>query len=145
MIVYPDSGYDSWLSEADADAYFATRLNVDEWTAATSELKQRALQTAFRSLREFAFAITCNPDGTLSDVYPVDRAAAILKALKESQCEQALHELKHDLEDLMANSVGFVGLINVEFNSDAKIDRYSPRAVAMLRPFLKARSVARYR
>ncbi|MCB2191779.1 MAG: hypothetical protein KQI62_09455 [Deltaproteobacteria bacterium] len=145
MIVYPESGYESWLSEAEADAYFATRLNVDEWTAATSDLKLRALQTAFRSLQEFAFEINFDADGTLADTYSDEHAEAILKALQESQCEQALHELKHDLENLTANSVSLGGLLSVKLSSDAKPERYSPRAVAILRPLIKARAVSRYR
>jgi len=145
VIVYPELGYESWLSEAEADAYFATRLNVDEWAATTSDLKLRALQTAFRSLREFSLEIVFNADGTLAETYSDEQAAAVLKALQESQCEQALHELKHDLENLAADSVSLGGLLSVKLSPDAKPERYSSRAVAMLRPLLKARAVARYR
>lgn len=89
MIVYPDSNYDSWISENEADTYFETRLNADRWDTAN---KQAALTTAFHSLNELDLTV---------DQIETDQ----LTALKQAQCEQALHELNNDLDSSDVDSI----------------------------------------
>ena len=50
MIVYPETDYDSWISESEADTYFEGRLNSDEWNDSPKEV---AIVTAYRDLNLF--------------------------------------------------------------------------------------------
>jgi len=100
MIIYPDTNYDSWISEAEADIYFETRLNAEKWDVAG---KKAALMTAFRSLREFNIDIFFKDDKTFSDSYTESEAQAILSDLQDAQCEQVLHELVKDLENALSS------------------------------------------
>lgn len=130
MIVYPDDNYDSWISWADASDYFQTRLNVNEWHSGNQAV---ALQTAFRSLNELDLDIDLEKDETP------------LSALKQAQCEQALHELKNDLELPNLQALGLGGMFSVRLSDDNKPSRYSERAMAILRPYVVARTVTRTR
>ena len=132
MIVYPDDNYDSWISEDDADTYFEGRLNVDEWLGA--EQPEAALMTAFRSLNELSL-----------DLSDLEEDEDLLTALKQAQCEQALHELKHDLSTAKVQGVSLGGLLSVKFSGDQRPPRYSDRALAILRPYVTGRTVTRTR
>ena len=121
LVVYPGDGYNSFISADDADDYFDTRLYADKWSAAID--KSAALIMALRSLNELD--ITIDPT-----------VAAQLQAVKDAQCEQALHELRADLDQQM----------NVSSIADVKINRkelprYSERALAILRPYITARTI----
>lgn len=71
MIIFPDENYNSYISEDDADTYFETRLNAEQWETSN---KEAALIIAFQSLSELNLSI----DPTESDQ---------LTALKNAQCE----------------------------------------------------------
>ena len=147
MIVYPAENYDSWISEADADTYFDTRLNADKWDTASKEV---ALQTAFRSLQELDLDIDfedeAEGDLTLAASYTATETAKILKALEQAQCEQCLHELNHELDSPLLDTLSLGGLLSVKLpTKQTPPPRYSPRALAILRPYLVARSVTRIR
>jgi len=130
MIVYPDDNYDSFISEADADEYFETRLNADKWDTAN---KEAALMTAFRSLQELNIEI----DLTDSDQ---------LTALKNSQCEQALHELINALDNPGVTSMSLGGVLSVKLDpGHVPPDRFSKRALAILKPYLSISTIARTR
>ena len=131
MIVYPTANYNSFISEAYADTYFNDRLNAGRWDATTS--KEAALVTAFRSLQELDIVV----DLTDTDA---------LQALKDAQCEQALHELVNDLDGQAITGLQLGGLLNVKIPaSKTPPPRYSPRALNILRPYLQGRSIARTR
>jgi hypothetical protein len=121
MIVFPNSGYDSFLSTNDADTYFEARLHSDDYIIADSDVQEAALVTAFHSLMELD--ITIDPTDT-----------AQVQALKNAQCEQALHELKEDLDSQNLNYFALQGIQATK----KELPRYSPRAMAILRPYLSA-------
>ena len=148
MIVYPNSNYDSWISIADAEAYLATHLRVDEWDAlATDAEKEVALQTAFRSINGLDLNVTFDDAGVISSTaYTSTEQGKILTALERAQCEQALHELKFDIDNQGVKSVSLGGMLSFTLNpGDEKPPRYSERALAILRPYLQARTVTRVR
>jgi 2-hydroxy-3-keto-5-methylthiopentenyl-1-phosphate phosphatase len=132
MIVYPDENYDSYISLADAETYFTSRLSADEWDAANDGIKEAALQTAFRSLSELSLDIDLDEDETP------------LEILKNAQCEQALHELKHDLDSQNLSSVMLGSNLSVKFHKE-KPSRYSERTMALVRPLIIMRTVTRTR
>jgi hypothetical protein len=131
MIIYPDPNFNSYISEDDADAYFETRLNADQWDTAS---KEAALITAFQSLAELELTI----DPTESDQ---------LTALKTSQCEQALYELENDPDSLGISSLNLGGgLLSVKIpESKTPPPRFSKRALSILRSYLSGRSIKRTR
>ena len=130
LIIYPDENYNSWISEDDADLYFETRLNADQWDTAN---KEAALITAFNSINDLDLTI----DPTETDQ---------LTALKNAQCEQALHELINDLDSTGISSLSLGGLLSVKI-PESKIPppRFSKRALSILRSYLSGRSVKRTR
>lgn len=131
MIVYPDANYNSWISEDDADTYFETRLDSEPWIAAGN--KEAALITAFQSIDELYMLI---------DPVKADN----LNALKQAQCEEALHELRYNINGLSISSLTFGGLLSVKVpENQLPTTRYSRRALAILRPFLIAPSKTRTR
>ena len=144
MIVYPDPNYVSWISVEEAEAYFETRLRADEWATGQEET---ALQTAFRSLKGLDLALYLNEQGLLSDAfYTAAQKEEILNALKEAQCEQALHELKFDVDGQAVKSVSLGGMLSFTLNpGEEKAPRYSERALMILRPWLRGRTVQRVR
>jgi hypothetical protein len=137
LIVYPDEDYESWVSLEDAETYFEGRLNADHWLRLDSLDQEAALRTAFRSLSELTLDLT--------DLEITDRQAALLKALGQAQCEQALYELVRDLDGQQAESVSLGGLLSAKFPERKKTERYSERALAILRHYLSVPSVKRFR
>ena len=132
LSVFPTENYNSFVSEADADAYFETRLHASAWDAASD--KEAALMTAFRSLTELNIVITDSSD------------AGTLQALARSNAEQALWELRHDSDEMQASSVSLGGLVSVKLKNDGqKPPRFSPRALGMLKPYLRAPVISRTR
>ena len=146
LVKYPVTGFNSWLNEDDAAEYFETRLNCAEWDAAGSDDQISALLMAFNALDELTFDIEWNNARTLSDSYTTEQKADILEALQRAQCEQALHELRFDLDGPDVGAITLGGLVSVKFpNGQKSPPRYSPRAMGILRPLIKARSVSRFR
>ena len=121
MIVYPTENYDSFISVEDAGNYFETRLHSDDWLSALAPVHESALMTAFRSLCELD--ITIDPEDS-----------AQIQAHKNAQCEQALHELKEDLD---SQNVSYFMLSGMQAQKK-ELPRHSPRAMAILRPYIKA-------
>lgn len=118
MIVYPSTGYNSFISLMAAENYFAERLHGDDWLTADGEA---ALVTAFRSLQELDIVID------LTD-------AVALQAIKDAQCEQTLRELQ-----LADNPSPFssIGLPDLKLTRK-EMPRFSERALGILRPYLRA-------
>ena len=128
LIEYPIEDYNSWITEYEADEYFEDRLNADPWDTAN---KEAALITAFQSLSELNLSV---------DPTEVDQ----LETLQQAQCEQALHEIINDLDCPNLSKMSLGGLLSVNL-PDTPPSRYSERALAILRPYLTARTVARTR
>jgi hypothetical protein len=141
LIIYPTEDYNSWISEEDADTYFETRLYNEDWTQATGDLKPMALVTAFRSMEELNLNLE---DLESTDQEEVDN---LLTALQRASCEQALHELKHDLEEQVVKSVSLGGLLSASMMSgpEAVPERFSSRALSVLAPYRTVRMISRVR
>ena len=129
MIVYPKSGYNSFISTDYADTYFETRLHSAEWDAAD---KEQALMTAYRSLQELDIVIDVTDDTALT-------------AIKYAQCEQALHEIRHDVDGERIQAVNIAGLLSVGIDTKKHPQRFSERALNILRPYLSLKAVNRIR
>jgi hypothetical protein len=128
MIVYPSENYDSFVSEEDAEDYFLTRLNSDEWK---TEVAENALMTAFQTLKTIDMVMD------LSDT-------AQLNAIKQAQMEQAYHELvKTNTEPLESVSLG--GLLSVKMDTKKQVGIYSDRALAILKPYMRTQTINRLR
>lgn len=140
FIEYPNTGYTSYCSEDFADEFFETRSNSSEWDTANKEI---SLMTAFRSLRELNFNILFEDDKTLSDAYTDSEKAEILKDLQESQCEQCIWELQNDLDTMQLSYLNISGL--AVRMPEKKPERFSPKTIAILRSYLIARTVTRFR
>lgn len=108
MIVYPDSGYNSFVSLEDANTYFNDRLNVSQWDDVAKQ--EPALISAYRSLNELD--ITIDPT-----------VAVELQAVKDAQCEQALWELAHDSDMIAATSISLAGMVSVKIPPKARHPR----------------------
>ena len=64
-----------------------------------------------------------------------------LESIKHAQLEQGLHEIRCDLDELQASQVALGGLINVKLdNQGERPQRFSKRALGMLRPYMRGRS-----
>ncbi len=144
FIEYPTTDYNSWIDEDEADEFFESRLNADEWDTAN---KEAALITAFNSLAELELDIEFDSDKLLSDTtYSDSEKAEIHLALQQAQAEQALHELKYDLDSPNISGLSLGGLLSVKIpQSETPPSRYSERALSILRPYLTARIVSRSR
>ena len=129
MIVYPSKGYQSWISESEADEYFETRLNATEWNNANREA---ALITAFNDL---TLLLTLSVDLTLDE--------SPLPLLKIAQAEQALYLLKNDLDSRSVDS------LNLGTNLNVKLGKREPRichkSVEILVEYLVFRTIPRFR
>ena len=134
LIAYPATSYNSFVSVDDGDSYFADRLHADEWSGATADIKADALLTAYRSLQELTIIID------LSDT-------VALQAIKTAQLEQALHEIRHDLDQLQVDSLSLGGMLSVKLDKGKgeKPPRYSERSLAVLKPYLRAPVISRIR
>ena len=139
LTVYPLDNYDSWISQADAEDYFSGRLHADAWKDTDSLEQEQALRTAFRSLQE----LTLN----LADLSSIDqdRRDALLTALETAQCEQALHELQCPPAQQIVSTVGLGEMLHVSFGQKDSPPRHSPRANAMLKPYLYVNTLKRAR
>ncbi|BBO73872.1 hypothetical protein DSCW_12890 [Desulfosarcina widdelii] len=121
MIVYPATGYNSFISTDDAENYFEGRLYSEEFI--TSPAQEAALITAFHAIN--ALDVTIDATDT-----------AQLQALKNAQCEQALHELRTDLDA----QVKTLGLPDLKIQQPER-PRYSERAMDFLRPYMTVRTI----
>jgi hypothetical protein len=143
LIVYPNTGYNSYGSVDDAEFFFESRLHSEAFLTSAYEVQSAALQTSFQSLAELSLSIRFNDDQTLSDSYTDSEKAKLLGLLSAAQCEQALHEIQTDLDGLQAISLNLSGLaIKIP---DQKPQRYSQRALAILRPYRIAPTISRVR
>ena len=104
-------------------------MNAEKWDVAN---KEAALMTAFRSIRELILDILFEDGKTFSDSYTESEAEAILSDLQDAQCEQALHELVHDLDSPNISNLSMGGLLSVKI---PKIKTRRPETQAGLNYF----------
>ena len=151
LVVYPTEDYNSYISEDDADNYFAGRLHAEEWDALESTGKETALLHAFRSLNELDLIIQWKVNDTtghkeLADSYNATQKSVILTFLKHAQVEEALHHVRYDVEELRLQSVDLGGgLLSASLDPTENPPRHSPTAINILAPFLRRPTVSRYR
>ena len=101
MKVYPEVGYESWLSEDEADTYFENRLKSSEWEGSN---KEAALRMAFSDIN-----LILNLDVDLTE----DETP--LSVLMAAQAEQALYLLKNEIDSRPVNSVNLGSGLYVKF------------------------------
>ncbi len=143
MIVYPTENYNSWMSETEAETYFETHLNASSWDALNDY--EAVMITAFRALKELNLNIVFADDKTISSaVYSDSKISEILQDVQFAQCEQILHELDTDIYSPQLEYLSLSGL-TVKMPKDSKPERFSPKAIAILRPYIQASVVSRYR
>lgn len=118
----------SYLEVADADAYFADRLNSTAWDGATIENKPKALIQATKAIEAMKFlgirsASTQKLSFPRSDVY-VDNIliddTIVPQDVKDAVCEYAILMLQEDYttpDDLEAFSEVAVGSIKIKTNA----------------------------
>lgn len=132
LIEYPNTDYNSFATATEADDYFESRLGGEDWINCTNP--EGALITAFHMLQEMDFS----SDFDLTDSDMLDRA-------KKAQFEQALHIIKHDLDEVPLKQLGLGGLLQVSPDSDHDIPVLAPRAAGFLRDYLIRPGVSRIR
>ena len=143
MIVYPTINYNSWISESDTEDYFENHLNAGSWDALSNY--EPIMTTAFRALQELNLNIVFASDGTISSaVYSDSEISDILQDLQFAQCEQMLHELDTDIYTPQLEFLSLSGL-TVKMPKDSKPERFSPKAIAILRSYIKSPVVQRFR
>ena len=123
MIVYPTTGYNSFISVDDAETYLTERLYSEDFLTADAATQAAALVTAFHAISTLDVEIDATD-------------AAQLQALKYAQAEQALHELRTDLDA----QVKQLGLPDLKIQQPER-PRYSDRAMNHLRPYMKVPTV----
>ena len=123
----------SYVTLAEADAYFDEHLNVTDWTDATDDLKNRALIQAARRLDQLSFnggkateaqALKWPRIGVVDDEgYGID-SDEIPQQMKDAQCELALAMLA---SDLLADT-GLEGFEMVEVGPVKAVPRHQQKA-----------------
>lgn len=129
MIVYPDDNYTSWISEDEADEYFETRLNSDEWDSAN---KESAMVAAFRDLN---LLLNLNID--------LENDDSPLPVLKSAQCEQCLYLLKNQVDSRTVESLSLTPSFFIKLGK--REPRLSSIATAILHPYIVVRTISRIR
>ena len=132
--VLPSGG--SYVSEADADLYFANTFRNAEWTALTSAEKTIALQEATRALETLCYkGDKCSDTQALKWPRQVDAsdccAAAACTALPpqivEATCELAL-QLEKNKTALIGGSSGGTGAVKRQKLGDLELELFEPGA-----------------
>jgi len=142
LTVYPTTDYDTWLNLTDANEYMLERLHTEAWTGTLDEDLIKAMQMAFRTMQELDIDLAYLDTSTATAA----QTAALLVALKRAQCEQALYEIENSESARDVSALGLDGLIDVKFSKGSgKVSRYSDRAVALLRDYLKGHVTNRFR
>jgi hypothetical protein len=129
MKVYPETGYQTWLSEDEADEFFETRINSEKWDSSN---KEAALVTAFNDI---SLLLNLNIDLS-EDETP-------LPVLKAAQAEQALYLVTNDLDNRRVESVNLGSGLYVKLGE--REPRIAANTVEILSNYIVLKSVERYR
>ena len=133
----------SYLTVAEADAYFADRLNATAWDGATVENKPKALIQATKAIESMKFlgsrsVSTQKLSFPRSDVY-VDNIliddTIVPQDVKEAVCEYAILMLQEDYsapDDLEAFSEVAVGSIKIKTNASNGGKSVPPMVASLL-------------
>ncbi|WP_027191805.1 hypothetical protein [Fundidesulfovibrio putealis] len=132
MIVFPTVGFNSYIDVDYADEYFTTRIRGDAWFALDDDQKEIALISAYRKLCLLSLSVELN-------------SYDFLASISQAQCEQALYEVKNDL-DQSATNISKVDLDGVSIDwKSSQVKQYSEMAMALLSGYLTIRTVKRSR
>lgn len=153
-------GTNSYVTVAEADAYFGDRLNADSWTSASAAIKSQALVTATRFIDERSWigqAVSSSQklgwprNGAVYLDPRLGRRITIPNTqvpdtVKQAVYEQALHMLKN--EDVLAGNgrsyesitVGPISLVDA--NSKAKVSRTASTVASLIAPLTRVAGVA---
>ncbi|WP_342235238.1 DnaT-like ssDNA-binding protein [Inquilinus sp. OTU3971] len=145
-------GTNSYISAADATAYFADRLYAAEWTAASSGDKDKALIMAARQIDRLAFlgqiatagqAMAWPRTGVTDREGRTISSTTVPQAVKDAQCEVALATLRDDptADDGNRNVRRLkAGSVELEYSGAAPTRVLPDIAASILAPFLEANS-----
>jgi hypothetical protein len=142
----------SYISLADADAYFATLLDGADWAAFTTDKRERALISATAVIERLQLRGK-QYDRTTPQALHFPRATdydaegdcIIPPAIQNAQCEQALWMLQQQAEPelfdraaLRAQGVTSMSLdgLSESYGGAQHADGLSPTVRAMLRPYI---------
>jgi len=135
-------GVNSFISLADAETYFASRIDSTNWSEASESDKDSALITAASqlNLESYVGIISADiqtmafpRDGEYFEPFfgkTIDLPTDIPKRMKDANCEMALHLLDNDgvlaqsggLEEIKVSSITLKGLDNIAPSSISDID-----------------------
>jgi hypothetical protein len=131
-----------YLTLEAAEIYYSTRLNVEEWSAATEEEKIKALNMAEKYILKLPFSGVRN---TADAVFPRDGAEAIPEQVTDAMYEEALSILsgKDNIKDMTNLHVRSSNYAGFSTTVDPNVDRpwllynlTSPIAWQWLCPYL---------
>lgn len=129
MKVYPEDGYESWISEAEADIFFEKRLHSSEWDTFDREA---ALIMAFNDIN-----LLLNLDVDLSE----DETP--LPVLKAAQAEQALYLLKTEVDSRKLDAINLGSGLYIKLgNREPRIAR---QVLEILTEYIAIRTIERWR
>lgn len=129
LTVYPTENYDSFVSVTEADTYFANKLRGTVWDSADNTEREAALRQAFTRIN----LLNLNYLSLIADEG--------LTKLKTAQMEQAIHELRHDL-DSASSSLSAVDLDGVKVNwNKSQVQQYPDIVLGLLRDFIQMKSI----
>ena len=129
MKVYPEVGYQSWLSEDEADEFFETRVNSEKWYSSN---KEAALVTAYNDLTLLLkLSLDLSEDETP------------LPVLKAAQAEQALYLVTNDLDNRTVESINLGNGLFVKLGE--REPRIAANAVEILSNYIVVKTMERYR
>ena len=129
LIVYPAAGFNSYVSQTEADSIAEDYLNSSQWNDLSTSEKDQYLMTAFRTIQLLpGFEGPIDPD-------PVD-------CLATAQVEIVLHDLKYQIsttttpqQQVASHSAGNVSQSYFENKSVQPIDSVPDTAYACLESF----------
>jgi len=146
----------SYLTVAEADAYFGDRLHSEAWTAASAENKSAALVTACRSIEAHRLKVRREADPTFQDpIAPMTSGqalgfprygddGAVPVPVWQAQCEEAVSllsagadgEQRSNLQAAGVTSFSTIGLSETFGKRAATSSLLSARARKLLAPFV---------
>lgn len=136
LIPYDSTGFNSMVSLSTANSYATDSLYASAFTGAAEATRTAALIEAFRMITQ---ELNLNVDFT-------DLTDEEQEALEQANIEQAVFLLKKDDPDLPPLTRVSHGVAYTTLRQDAKElpsmkDRFSPRVLRMLHPYMDAEKI----
>lgn len=138
----------SYVTLAEAEAYFAERLHSDAWAGASESDKEKALLTACRRLERLRYWDGNQPaltDPRQALTFPrtrdvdADGSYIIPQPVKDAQCEEALALLSRGAEQERRRSLQAAGVTS--FSVEGLSESYAPGAVQQALGSAEARTL----